>query len=94
MIGPGWKYICIINGFKNKIDCLRFEWAVKHFGDKNKKGIYNRLRKLEGLLNEKRWTSKSPCAINYNLNIIWYELGFILEDFSVPGYIKQDISDN
>lgn len=91
LIGKGWKYICIIEGFKNKIDCLRFEWAVKHYPPKNKTGIYNRLRKLEGVLNKDKWTSKSPDSKDYKLKIVWYELGYILEDIELPDYIEQDI---
>ena len=90
MIGKGWKYICVIEGFKNKIDCLRFEWAVKHCEPRNLKGIYNRLKKLETTLKKERWTSNSPISKNYELKIIWYELGFIL-DFDLPNYIIQDI---
>ena len=30
MVGKGWQYICQVHGFKNKIDALKFEWAVKH----------------------------------------------------------------
>lgn len=93
MIGKGWKYICIIEGFKNKIDCLRFEWAVKHEAPRNHKGIFNRLLKLEKVLNKEQWTSKSPSSINYNLKLIWYELGFILDDIELPSYIEQDIID-
>ena len=25
-----WNYGCYVDGFKNKIDALRFEWALKH----------------------------------------------------------------
>ena len=93
MIGKGWKYICIIEGFKNKIDCLRFEWAVKHEAPRNKKGIFNRLLKLEKVLNKEQWTSNSPLSKNYNLKLIWHELGFILDDIELPSYIEQDIID-
>jgi len=71
---------------------LKFEWAVKHCAPKKDKGIYNRLLKLERVLNKEYWTSKSPSSINYKLKIIWFELGYILEDFNIPEYISQDIS--
>ena len=47
MIGKGWKYICQVHGFKNKIDALKFEWAVKHYPPKREGGVYNRILKLE-----------------------------------------------
>lgn len=91
MIGKGWKYICQVHGFKNKIDALKFEWAVKHYPPKREGGVYNRILKLEKVLNKERWTSKSPSSIDYKLRVLWLEPGFILEDFNVPGYIEQDI---
>ena len=90
-VGKGWKYICIIEGFKNKIDCLRFEWAVKHYPPKNKTGIYNRIIKLEQTLNKERWTSKSTLSKNYNLKINWFTPDFIIEEFNVPDYIQHNI---
>jgi predicted GIY-YIG superfamily endonuclease len=92
MVGKGWKYICQVHGFKNKIDALKFEWAVKHCAPKKDTGVYNRIRKLERVLNKERWTSKSPSAIDYKLKVLWLEPGFILEDFEVPNYIEQDIN--
>ena len=91
MVGKGWQYICQVHGFKNKIDALKFEWAVKHCAPKKDTGVYNRIRKLEKVLNREKWTSKSPSSINYKLKVLWFELGFILEDFEVPVYIEQDI---
>ena len=90
-IGKGWKYICYISGFKNKIDALRFEWAVKHCKPKKLTGIKGRLFKLENILNKNRWTSKSPVAVDYKLNLIWCDMDFFPIDFEVPSYIYQDI---
>ena len=28
--GPGWKHLCIVSGFQDKIQSMQFEWAVKH----------------------------------------------------------------
>ena len=28
--GDGWTHVCLISGFETKIQCLQFEWAVKH----------------------------------------------------------------
>jgi len=91
LIGPNWNYICYIEGFKTKIDALKFEWAVKHCAPKNAKGIYNRIKKLERVLNKEKWTSKSPSSINYNLKLIWCDITFIPEEFDIPIYIEQDI---
>jgi predicted GIY-YIG superfamily endonuclease len=91
LIGPDWNYICYIDGFKTKIDALRFEWAVKHCAPRNAKGIYNRIKKLESVLNKEKWTSKSPSSINYNLKLIWCDITFIPDEFDIPIYIEQDI---
>jgi predicted GIY-YIG superfamily endonuclease len=92
MIGPNWNYICYIEGFKEKKDALRFEWAVKHCAPKKAKGIYNRIKKLEKVLNKEYWTSKSPNSIDYELSLIWCDITFIPENIIIPKYIKQDIS--
>ena len=42
--GPGWKHLCIINGFQNKIQSMQFEWAVKHVPPRNAGGIKNRYK--------------------------------------------------
>ena len=92
MVGPNWNYICYIDGFKEKRDALRFEWAVKHCAPKKAKGIYNRIKKLEKVLNKEYWTSKSPNSINYELSLIWCDITFIPDNIIIPKYIKQDIS--
>ena len=92
MVGPNWNYICYIDGFKEKRDALRFEWAVKHCAPKKAKGIYNRIKKLEKVLNKEYWTSKSPNSINYDLSLIWCDITFIPDNIIIPKYIKQDIS--
>ena len=89
--GPGWKYICIIEGFKNKIDALMFEWSLKHCAPKKEKGKYNRILKLERVLNKEKWTQKSPSAINYNLKVIWHEPSFLFKELDLPDYIEMDI---
>ena len=93
MIGPGWKYICQIHGFKNKIHALQFEWAVKHMG-KYKKGIENRILNLFKILNKHYWTKKSPESLNYNLKVIWNDITFIPENYTLPNYIDMDIIDS
>ena len=85
-----WNYACYVSGFKNKIDALRFEWALKHVKPKNKTGIKNRLDKLIILLNKAKWTSKSPESNNYKLIVYWCDFLLIPEDILVPSYITHD----
>ena len=88
MLTTNWDYACYVDGFKNKKDALRFEWALKHVKPKNKTGIFNRINKLIILLNKEQWTSKSPTSINYKLSINWCELFLIPEIIHVPNYIS------
>jgi len=60
--GPGWKHVCIVSGFKTKIQSLQFEWAVKHHPPRNVGGIVSRLKKLHEVMLKERWTSKSPLS--------------------------------
>ena len=82
--GSGWKYVCIISGFNNKIDCMRFEWAVKHYPPKSYKGIHNRIKKLINVLNKERWTSKSPLASDTFLYIEWINQKYRPNDIALP----------
>ena len=36
---PGWSHICIIRGFRTKIESMQFEWAVKHAPPKGVGGV-------------------------------------------------------
>jgi structure-specific endonuclease subunit SLX1 len=58
--GPGWKHMCIIEGFDSSINCMRFEWAVKHCQPIRKGGIKMRLKKLKTVMNRDKWTSNTP----------------------------------
>ena len=58
--GPGWKHVCIVSGFQNKIQALEFELAVKHHPPRNVGGIKARMKKLHEVMSKERWTSKSP----------------------------------
>tara|TARA_Y100000389_G_C17287321_1_gene426152 strand:+ start:101 stop:520 length:420 start_codon:yes stop_codon:yes gene_type:complete len=89
--GSGWKHICLVSGFRNKIESMQFEWAVKHFPPRSAGGLINRVKKLYGVLNKKQWTSKSPNAEDVQLNIIWKEPIDCL-DCSLPSYITEDYS--
>ena len=58
--GSGWKHMCIIEGFDTSINCMRFEWAVKHCHPLRKGGITMRLKKLKTIMNRDYWTSNTP----------------------------------
>jgi predicted GIY-YIG superfamily endonuclease len=81
-----WKHICLISGFRNKIESMQFEWAVKHVQPRNLGGIINRINKLYKLLNYDKWTSKSPNACDVNLYIKWL--------IDIKNVIPRDIYDN
>ena len=84
ILGSGWRHICIVSGFHDKIQAMQFEWAVKHY-HKNAGGIVNRTKKLIGVLNKERWTSKSPEAKNVYLTVSFNE--FINVEKCVPEYV-------
>lgn len=71
--GPGWRHICLVNGFRNKIEAMQFEWAVKHMPPRNAGGILNRIHKLYLTCCKDKWTSKSPNACDVPLTIYWNE---------------------
>jgi predicted GIY-YIG superfamily endonuclease len=85
--GPGWKHICVINGFPTKIESLQFEWALKHIPPRNAGGIKNRIKKLIILLNKERWTSRAPLAETMPLQIEWVDTTYRDLTVSVPNYI-------
>lgn len=70
--GPGWKHVCIVSGFQNKIQALQFEWAVKHHPPRNVGGIKSRLKKLNEVMVKERWTSKSPLSSTVPLEIKYF----------------------
>jgi len=67
--GPGWKHVCIVSGFQNKIQALQFEWAVKHHPPRNVGGIASRLKKLREVMAKEKWTSKSPPSCDVPLEV-------------------------
>lgn len=69
--GPGWRHICLIKGFRTKIEAMQFEWAVKHAPPRNAGGLENRIKKLFETCNKDRWTSNAPLAENVHLEIQW-----------------------
>jgi predicted GIY-YIG superfamily endonuclease len=85
--GPGWEHVCLISGFKTKIQALQFEWASKHVPPRDAGGLINRVKKLYILLNKAQWTSKSPLAKTIPLTIEW-KMSVECKDRTVPSYIK------
>lgn len=69
--GPGWTHVCLVRGFRNKIEAMQFEWAVKHVPPRNAGGINNRLHKLNIVLCKERWTSNAPLASDVPLTLEW-----------------------
>jgi len=86
--GPGWKHVCLVEGFRTKIESMQFEWALKHVPPRNAGGIKNRIRKLSLLFNKRRWTSKSPLAATVPLTIEWLH-GYRPEGMIYPFYITE-----
>ena len=70
--GPGWKHVCIVSGFQNKIQSMQFEWAVKHAPPRNVGGIKSRMKKLNDVMQKERWTSKSPLASEVPLTVKYF----------------------
>ena len=85
--GSGWQHICVISGFKDKIQAMQFEWAVKHVAPRNAGGITNRIKKLYEVLQRDRWTSKSPLASTVPLYIVWHTDN-PCKDIILPDYIQ------
>jgi len=69
--GPGWTHVCLVEGFRTKIEAMQFEWAVKHVPPRNAGGIVNRIKKLYLTCAKERWTSKAPDARDVPLTIRW-----------------------
>ena len=90
--GPGWKHYCIVSGFKDKIQAMQFEWAVKHVPPRTAGGITNRIKKLYTVLNKNKWTSKSPIASDVSLHIRWYNENPCKNEY-LPNYISCEYKD-
>lgn len=79
-----WTHLCIIQGFRTKIEALQFEWAVKH--TKRIKG--SRIQKLYKVCCEEKWTSKSPLAKEIPLVIQWF-VPIPKDHQPLPNYISE-----
>ena len=67
--GPGWKHVCIVSGFHNKIQSMQFEWAVKHAPPRNVGGIQSRFKKIKEVIERERWTKNSPLSKDVDLKV-------------------------
>ncbi len=67
----GWRHICLVTGFQNKIQSMQFEWAVKHAAPRNLGGKAARLKKLTAVMEKERWTSKAPLSSEVPLEVQW-----------------------
>jgi len=87
--GSGWRHICLIRGFENKIQAMQFEWAVKHVVPRNLGGLKNRMFKVYTVLCAERWTSKSPLACEVDLEIDWkIDILENVKDITLPKNVK------
>jgi len=71
--GSEWYPICIIDGFENMVEAMQCEWKVKSRRSKLSKkyrgGVDNRIKYLNILLKDEKWTSNSPQIQEQNLKI-------------------------
>ena len=86
---PGWKHVCLVHGFQNKIQAMQFEWAVKHVPPRNSGGLHRRIQKLHTVCCKEKWTSNSPDSSTIPLKIEWYMPP--LESLSYPSYITSQL---
>lgn len=89
--GP-WHFHCVIEGFHNWNDALKFEWAIKYYS-KNCRSIETRQKSLDMLLQKERWTSNSPLASEVNLIIHKQPLQFGLPPENYDSLQKQKKND-
>ena len=87
--GSGWKHICLVKGFTDKIQAMQFEWAVKHVAPRDAGGIESRIRKLYVVFNKEHWTSKSPMAREVPLEIHWYDKPESMPTETLPDYVSE-----
>jgi predicted GIY-YIG superfamily endonuclease len=86
--GQGWKHLCLVRGFKDKIQAMQFEWAVKHVKPRDTGGPTNRLKKLCVVLNSEKWTSKAPLASTIPLEVEW-KTNIDFGEYTLPEYVTQ-----
>ena len=86
--GEGWTHLCLVDGFRNKIEAMQFEWAVKHVPPRNAGGLVNRIKKLYVVCAKEKWTSKAPFAREIPLKIQWLKC-IDTEHVQLPEYVSE-----
>ena len=86
-----WEHVCLVSGFRNKIEAMQFEWAVKHVAPMNAGGLTNRIKKMYSVLNREQWTSKSPLAATVPLHIEWLMKDQCKSD-ALPEYVTMNLN--
>ena len=89
---PHWEHVCLVSGFQDKIQAMQFEWAVKHVPPRNAGGLFNRLKKLNAVLNKPRWTGKATEAYLVPLSVKWMIEPPTGLEFKLPHYVTEDFS--
>jgi predicted GIY-YIG superfamily endonuclease len=91
--GAGWQHLCLVEGFRNNIEALQFEWAVKHIPPRNAGGLKNRVKKLYTLFQKEKWTSKAPDSKDVPLTITWCigeeTKATLIPNIPLPSYINE-----
>lgn len=67
-----WYPICIIDGFRNKSEAMQCEWKLKSKKPKLSrqfKGVIGRIKYLNLLLREDKWTRNSPSIDSQDITI-------------------------
>jgi len=60
-----WRPICIVDGFKTKVEAMQCEWKLKRV-----KGYNNRVKNVHTHFTTKdKWTSKSPQIKSQELSV-------------------------
>ena len=86
--GSGWTHVCLVDGFRDKIEAMQFEWAVKHVAPRNAGGLINRIKKLYVTCGKERWTSKAPLSRDVPLTIRWFS-EVNSEHTQLPDYVSE-----
>ena len=85
---PEWTHLCIVDGFRTKIEAMQFEWAVKHAPPRRVGGVSSRIQKLYHVCCQEKWTNKSPLAKEIPLTIVWH-VPIPENHVPLPVYISQ-----
>ena len=87
--GSGWTHICLVEGFRDKIEAMQFEWAVKHVPPRNAGGLINRIKKLYITCAKEKWTSNAPLSSEVPLIIRWVQY-VETEHVPLPEYVTEE----